>query len=81
MPSSPIGRRGFLAGAAAGGVALVTLGGIEYQADAKLDLASMSSQTEVPPAVSDYYRRQSQTGYVAAPPPPLGDFAAFVVSS
>src|ERR1700690_1131927 len=70
MPSSPIGRRGFLAGAAAGGAALVTLGGIEYHADAKLDVEAMGSQLEVPPAVSDYYRRQSQTGYVAGPPVP-----------
>jgi FtsP/CotA-like multicopper oxidase with cupredoxin domain len=70
VPSSPIGRRGFLAGAAAGGAALVTLGGLEYHADAKLDVAAMGSQMEVPPAVAGYYRRQSQTGYVAGPAVP-----------
>jgi FtsP/CotA-like multicopper oxidase with cupredoxin domain len=67
VAGSPIGRRGFLAGAAAGGAALVTLGGLEYHADAKLDVEAMGSQLEVPPAVSDYYRRQSQTGDVAGP--------------
>jgi FtsP/CotA-like multicopper oxidase with cupredoxin domain len=71
VPGSPIGRRGFLATAAAGGAALVTLGGLEYHADAKLDVEAMGRQMEVPPAVADYYRRQSQTGYVGASPPPV----------
>ena len=69
MPSSPIGRRGFIAASAAGGAALVTLGGLEYHANAKLDVEAMASQMEVPPAVAAYYRRQSQTGYVAGPVP------------
>ena len=54
MPASPIGRRGFIAASAAGGAALVTLGGIEYHADAKLDMEAMASQMEVPPAVAAY---------------------------
>ena len=66
MPSSPIGRRGFLAGAAAGGAALVTLGGIEYHADAKLDVEAMGSQMRgsarrrrlLPPSVTDGLRRR-----------------------
>jgi plastocyanin len=72
VPSSPIGCGGFLAGAAAaaGGAALVTLGGLEYHADARLDVEAMGRQMEVPPAVANYYNRQSQTGYVAALPAP-----------
>ena len=63
MPDKPIGRRGFIAASAAGGAALVTLGGLEYHADAKPDVEAMARQMKPPPAVAAYYRRQSQTGY------------------
>src|SRR5215475_7211253 len=69
MPERGIGRRGFIAASAAGGAALVTLGGLEYHADAKLDVEAMASQMEVPPTVAAYYRRQSQTGYDPGPVP------------
>ncbi len=67
MSGSPIGRRGFLAASAAGGAALVTLGGLEYRADAKMDTDAMAARMQMPPAVAAYYNRQAQTGYVADP--------------